>query len=361
MVDNHNFESLDHSQRSKTHKLISKTHVLIIGAVVITILLGLPRVQMMMRLEDFGIADFELRDYIRRISITLILVLLFLWLNLFINNIRLGRLRISFDKIGHLVLANVVVFCVLQLLTISIFSQRLDLEVGSNAKSVYIWLLAVNVLMMAICMLIGIVYRQVKEKYFMRLTHEALQKENAEARFANLKEQINPHFMFNSFSTLNGLIEESPERAKKFLMNMSDLYRYVLQSEQSSSVPLDQELKCAQIYGAMVKERFGAAIQINWDVPAASKYKKVVPLSVQMLLENAVKHNNFNLSNPLTITIHANGAFLEVKNNLRPRKIENSHSLGLYNLNQRYYYLSNKEIVIQNKNEVFSVKIPLLA
>lgn len=353
---------MDHLQRNKTHKLISKTHILILGALVITILLGLPRVQMMMRLEDFGIADFELRDYIRRISITLILVLLFLWLNLFINNIRLGRLRISFDKIGHLVLANVVIFGILQLLTIGIFNQRLDLEVGSNAKSVYIWLLAVNVLMMGICMLIGIVYRQVKEKYFMRLTHEALQKENAEARFANLKEQVNPHFMFNSFSTLNGLIEESPERAKKFLMNMSDLYRYVLQSEQSSSVPLDQELACAQIYGAMVKERFGEAIRISWeDIPAASKHKKVVPLSVQMLLENAVKHNNFDLSNPLTITIYANGAFLEVKNNLRPRKIENSHSFGLYNLNQRYYYLSNNEIIIRNTNEVFSVKIPLLA
>lgn len=361
MVDNHNFESLDHSQRSKTHKLISKTHVLIIGAVVITILLGLPRVQMMMRLEDFGIADFEVKDYVRRIGLTLFLVLLFLWLNLFINNIKLGRLRISFDKTWHLVLANVVIFSTLQLLMIGIFNQRLDPEVGSNAISVYIWLLAINVLMVAICILIGIAYRQVKEKYFMSLTHEALQKENAEARFANLKEQINPHFMFNSFSTLNGLIEESPERAKKFLMNMSDLYRYVLQSEQSSSVLLDQELKCAQIYGAMMKERFGIAIQIHWDVPVILKQKKVVPLSVQMLLENAVKHNNFDHSNPLTITIHANEGFLEVKNNLRPRNIEKSHSMGLYNLNQRYYYLSNKEIIIQSKNEIFSVKIPLLA
>jgi LytS/YehU family sensor histidine kinase len=221
--------------------------------------------------------------------------------------------------------------------------------------------MAINASVAIVCILIAISYRNIKDKYLIKLQNEALQKETAQAKFAQLREQINPHFMFNSFSTLNGLIDESLERAKKFLLNMSDVYRYVLKSQSATTVRLDEEAHFAKVYAAMIDERFGDTVKFEFGIPSDKLSLRVVPLSIQMLIENAVKHNHFDLSAPLKVSIKVVGDHVEVNNNLQKRlNGENNHSVGLYNLNQRYKYASKQEIIIVQTKEQFSVKIPLL-
>lgn len=342
-------------------KLIGKPWLILLTASVITMLLGLPRLQMMLRLENAEMISFDTRDYIHRLIVTFVSSLLILSFNLYIEKFKWGPINISFSQVCHLIGTNLILFASIQLFIFFRLVSRVQVETGQTLGGFFLWTIAVNASVAIVCILLAIFYRNVKEKYLVKLENVALQKETAQAKFAQLREQINPHFMFNSFSTLNGLIDESPERAKKFLINMSDVYRYVLKSETATTVSLDQELHFARVYAAMIAERFPGKISFEFDVPADQLSLRVVPLSIQMLIENAVKHNHFHHSNPLKIKIKVVGNHLEVYNNLRKRaNLENNHSLGLYNLNQRYKYASKEEVIIVQTHDHFSVKLPLM-
>ncbi|MEL7120240.1 MAG: histidine kinase [Bacteroidota bacterium] len=348
-------------QQLNHHKIISRPLLILICTLVITILLGLPRLSMMLRLDSIGLIGFDTRDYIRRLAVTFMSSLLILSFNLYMEDIKLGPIKISFAKVIHLVLINLVLFAAIQSFIFFRFANRFGIVTGPSLGSFYYWNLAINATVTIVCILIAISYRSIKEKYLVKLENEGLQKETAQAKFAQLREQISPHFMFNSFSTLNGLIEEAPERAKMFLMNMSDVYRYVLKNERASTVCLDEELHFAKVYAAMIEERFGKAVQFKFSIPTDKLNFRVVPLSIQMLIENAVKHNYFNRSNPLYVKVNVIGEYLEVHNNLQKRElVEKNHSIGLYNLNQRYKYASKKEVIITQTKEDFRVQIPLL-
>lgn len=343
------------------NKLISRPWLIITCATVITMLLGLPRLTMMLRLEEIGLMGFDTRDYVRRLAFFFLLPALVLSFNLYVENLKWGPLHISFSKVNHLAGTNLVLFAAVQLFLFFRVAARMELEAGQGPGSFYLWNVAVNATVTIVCMLIAISYRSIKEKYLVELENEALLKETAQAKFAQLREQVNPHFMFNSFSTLNGLIEESPERAKTFLMNMADVYRFVLKSESANTVSLDEELQAAKVYAAMIGERFGEAVRFHFAIPREKLNLRVIPLSVQMLIENAVKHNHFDPSSPLIVRIAVNGAYLEAHNNLQKRvQVGKNHSIGLYNLNQRYKYAAKQEVIITQTKDDFHVKIPLL-
>lgn len=190
---------------------------------------------------------------------------------------------------------------------------------------------------------------------------ERLEKEKAQVQFDNLKNQLNPHFLFNALTSLNSLIAENPTLASQFLQHMSKVYRYVLENKEKNFVGLETELDFIRNYVFLAETRFEDALKIKFDISDAAREKAIVPVTLQILIENALKHNVAETSRPLTIEISTLGDYLIVSNNLQPRKIvETSNKQGLENLKSLYRFLTDKPVEIEQGDERFSVKIPLL-
>ncbi len=183
----------------------------------------------------------------------------------------------------------------------------------------------------------------------------------ASAKFDALKNQLDPHFLFNSLNVLTSLIEENPKNAQKFTTSLSKVYRYVLEQKNKDLVTVDEELDFARTYMSLLKMRFEDSIVFEIPDRATNPDSKVVPLSLQLLLENAVKHNMVTSSKPLHIKIYESGGMLVVENNLQPKQIvKKSSGVGLENIKQRYKLLSNKKVSIHQEAKRFAVAIPML-
>lgn len=191
--------------------------------------------------------------------------------------------------------------------------------------------------------------------------NEALQKENSIAQLQSLKNQVNPHFLFNSLNTLMSLIPENPETAVEFVANLSKVYRYILEIKEKDYIALNDELTCNDAYMFLLKIRFGKNINFHLSGFTENKNQYTLPLSIQMLIENAVKHNIISTTKPLTITITANENSVVVSNNLQLKSTnEKSTKTGLINIEKRYELLSSRKIEVNKTNDSFEVKIPLL-
>jgi hypothetical protein len=183
----------------------------------------------------------------------------------------------------------------------------------------------------------------------------------ASAKFDALKNQLDPHFLFNSLNVLISLIEENPDNAQKFTTSLSKVYRYVLEQKSKELVTVDEELLFAKTYMSLLKMRFEDSIVFTMPEKALNPKSKVVPLSLQLLLENAVKHNMVTSSKPLRIRIYEDQGNLVVENNLQPKQIiKKSSVVGLSNIKQRYGLLTNKKVNIYKEANRFAVAIPML-
>jgi LytS/YehU family sensor histidine kinase len=213
-----------------------------------------------------------------------------------------------------------------------------------------------------ITILFAQIFRLLFNNYQMRLSNASLLKANAETRFEVLKNQVNPHFLFNSLNTINSLIVTDQQAAVNFVNNMSDVYRYVLKSHEVNSISLQEELRFTAAYTGLLKGRYGDKMQITTSIPSEHRQHRVPPMALQILVENAVKHNIASHSKPLQVRIFINAAGeLVVENNLQKRTDHGlSTGVGLQNLNQRCKYLSNHQLIIQQTETSFSVTIPLL-
>ena len=183
----------------------------------------------------------------------------------------------------------------------------------------------------------------------------------ASAQFDALKNQLDPHFLFNSLNVLTSLIDESPDNAQKFTTSLSKVYRYVLEQKNKELVTIEDELKFARTYMSLLKMRFEDSIIFDIPEKVANPEAKVVPLSLQLLLENAVKHNMVTSQKPLHIKIYERGNDLVVENNLQPKQVvKKSSGVGLANIVQRYALLTKREMLIEETPKHFSVAIPML-
>jgi LytS/YehU family sensor histidine kinase len=186
-----------------------------------------------------------------------------------------------------------------------------------------------------------------------------LQTENLANQVRGLMQQINPHFFFNTLNTLSGLVQESPEKSEVFIDKLSQVFRYVLKMQENSKVLLSEELKFAEDYFYLLKMRFDDKLFIELNTQYADNVK-VAPLCTQLLIENVIKHNRMNRQFPIKIEINIGNGYLEVCNTLYPQKSETSGGLGLKNLNKRCELLAGKPIVIEQTEELFCVKVPLI-
>ena len=183
----------------------------------------------------------------------------------------------------------------------------------------------------------------------------------AQMQFEVLKAQINPHFMFNNFNVLSELIMEDPLLADKFLENLSNVYRYVIQNLKHDIVDLRDEIKLLYSYIYLIKIRYEDAIHIDIDETLEQTDGQIPPMSLQLLVENAIKHNQFSADHPLSIHIFHEERYIVVENELRPLASElASTGIGHHNLTERYFLLCRATPVIEKREDTYIVKLPII-
>ena len=183
----------------------------------------------------------------------------------------------------------------------------------------------------------------------------------ASAKFESLKNQIDPHFLFNSLNVLSSLIEENPENAQRFTTSLSKIYRYVLEQKDKELVSVDEELAFAKTYMNLLKMRFENSLFYELPTTILNPEAKVVPLSLQLLLENTVKHNVVSEQRPLHIRIFLEGDYLVVENDYQKKEVlQERQGVGLQNIINRYGIITNRKVLVEQNELVFAVKIPVL-
>lgn len=200
-------------------------------------------------------------------------------------------------------------------------------------------------------------YSQWKQHFALSVK---LEKDNLEARYETLKAQLNPHFLFNSLNTLITYVEENP-KATNYIQNLSEFMRYVLKNREKELVQLNEELEVCRKYLFLQQSRFGENLKAEIIVDKKYEILYIPPLTIQMLIENAVKHNVISREKPLTVKIGIdNDNYIYVENNLQVKTSEASNGMGLKNISDRYAYLSQQEIYQQKTTYSFKVSLPLL-
>jgi len=190
---------------------------------------------------------------------------------------------------------------------------------------------------------------------------ENLKRENLNAQLDALRTQVNPHFLFNNLNTLVSLIPENPKHAVDFVQQLSKLYRHILEVKDEKSILLKEELDVLKAYAFLLQTRFGHNLVVNIDVPEEKLNKRIVPLSLQLLMENAIKHNIVSSDKPLQINIFAENGSLVVDNTLQMKKqVTESTGIGLDNIRNRYKLLGDKPVTVTETETKFRVSIPLI-
>lgn len=190
---------------------------------------------------------------------------------------------------------------------------------------------------------------------------EQLARQNIASQLEGLRNQVNPHFLFNSLNTLTYLIPEDPDKAVRFVRQLSKVYRYVLESREARTIPLHEELDFLQSYIFLQKERFGESLQVSIPDLDACRQCRIVPLALQLLFENAIKHNVISSEKPLRVELLIENDKLVVRNRLQPKNQEmESTGVGLQNIRDRYRLVSEQAVEVSVTPETFSVALPLL-
>lgn len=193
------------------------------------------------------------------------------------------------------------------------------------------------------------------------VVQQKLIAKSANAQFESLKNQLDPHFLFNSLNVLSSLIDENPGQAQRFTASMSKIYRYVLEQKDKELVTVEEEINFAKTYCDLLKTRFEDSVSFDFNVNEKDLKSYVVPLSLQLILENCIKHNFATSSKPLHIKIYSENGNLFIENNLQQREqVKESAGIGLANIVQRYSLLTKQNVFIEKSATFFRVKIPIL-
>ncbi|MFH1120538.1 MAG: histidine kinase [Bacteroidota bacterium] len=192
------------------------------------------------------------------------------------------------------------------------------------------------------------------------LNEAELKSEMMTYKYNSLRNQLNPHFLFNSFNVLSELVYDDQAQAVKFIREMSDLFRYVLDSRDKELVSIPEEVEFMNSYTYLLKTRFGDKFHLKNELnPASDSF--IVPMTLQLLVENAVKHNEVSEKFPLIVMIRQNGDYIEVENVRKPKQVgEESKNTGLRNISQQYGFFTDREIEVKSSETSFLVRIPLI-
>ncbi len=192
------------------------------------------------------------------------------------------------------------------------------------------------------------------------IKYQKLKTEQINTQFSSLKNQVNPHFLFNSLNALSSLVYDDQDKAVEFIRKLSQVYRYLLDTKDKEVSTLSEEMDFLQSYIYLQKIRFDEALLIEVDIPKDSIDDFVLPISIQMLMENAIKHNIISESKNLKIDLFVKEGYLFVKNNLQEKYHKDSTGIGLENIKARYALITDKPVLIEKTEDYFSVGVPIL-
>ena len=203
--------------------------------------------------------------------------------------------------------------------------------------------------------------------FYVRLKKSIREEEQAkqaivQAQLDTLRNQAQPHFFFNTLNTLRDIIDQNPrEEAKEFVDKLSDMYRFILESGNTDLISLKDELRFAKAYYHIQKERFGENLLVKWSIPEDALDLLIAPMSLQLLLENAIKHNVVSKARPLEVEVFVRQRHLVVSNKIQLKSTRfPSTKLGLQNIEKRYQLISRQSIIIHNDGNRFTVSLPFL-
>jgi LytS/YehU family sensor histidine kinase len=246
------------------------------------------------------------------------------------------------------------------LLAIMILLKGFETLFGFNLGDEYVETIYIS---LAVTFLISLVLHS--RAFFLHWKNAALeaekyQKESIEAKYESLRNQVNPHFLFNSLNALTNLVYEDQDKAVKFIKQLSEVYRYVLDTRGQEAVSLDQELKFLASYLYLQQIRFGDKLDVQFHLDGLSS--RVAPLALQMLIENAIKHNVVSEEDPLHIRLYYDTEYIIIENNLQEKSLfrEPSSGIGLDNISKRYEFLSGKKVEVVKTEKSFIVKLPII-
>lgn len=308
-------------------------------------------------LFDFDVSKLEL-------FITLLAVVLFVWEMNRLVEVNLSRISAALkNKVHPLIvlflgsLINVAIVCI-AVLALLYLVVGIDFPIqSSHATLLMAFGFRVNLFLNCINAIVFYINRTKKAQ----LEAEQFKKISVEAQFEALRNQINPHFLFNSFNVLSSLVYKDADTSARFIAQLSIVYRYLLYNQEKKIVALHEELEFIRAYLFLLEIRFGENLIIKLGSLDGEQDFYVAPATLQMLIENAIKHNVVSKKNPLTIHIYRDHDFLVISNNLQIKEVkEPSTQVGLKNIISRYVFLSNREVSVRTENNRFTVRIPLL-
>lgn len=225
----------------------------------------------------------------------------------------------------------------------------------------FTWLMfAFGLIFVFIMIVISLSLRIVSKWIASQQEVEALRQLQMKNDYNALQDQLNPHFLFNNLSVLKSMIQYDPAAAVTFTQDFTDTYRYVLQSHDRSTVSLEEELEFIHCYLDLHRVRLGEGLIVEFDIEQALSSRRIPPLSLQLLVENAIKHNVASAEQPLTLKIYTSGESIVVENNIQSRESSYSTSKGLNNLMARYEFLTEKKVKVTDSGKAFKVELPLL-
>lgn len=266
-------------------------------------------------------------------------------------------------SIISILLANIILVYFCNYMNFVVFQKAATTEEYFTGKYNYINWFTINIALLISAFLHAKGFmEELKKTSKKELVEQKLIAKSANAQFESLKNQLDPHFLFNSLNVLSSLIDENPRQAQKFTASMSKIYRYVLEQKDKELVTVEDELEFAKTYCELLKTRFEDSVDFIFDVKKEDYRRFVVPLSLQLLLENCIKHNFATSSKPLIIKIYSENDNLCIENNLQVREqIKESSGIGLANIVQRYALLTKKNVFIEKSEDYFKVKLPVLS
>lgn len=282
------------------------------------------------------------------------------WLSEWVNR----QYAINAFRKGKIVMIYISVIFLFLLLNYGLFvTAKILADVGpifNFSRSGWYLLMVVWMVEMVVVGLL-LANRTLQTNWLLQQEATKLQMENTQAKYTALQNQLNPHFLFNSLNTLIAEIKYNPDNAVRFTQSLSSVYRYVLQCQDRNLMSLKEELDFMNSYLFLHKVRLGDCISCDCRIPPVSMERQIPPLTLQLLVENVIKHNSISSGKPMTIHVEVENDYLVVSNPISPKKKRDTSSgIGLKNLSNRCRLMSDKDIIIQNETSVFTVKIPII-
>jgi sensor histidine kinase YesM len=291
--------------------------------------------------------------------ITFLVAILMFTLNFFILN--------PVARHGKLKLFSVMISVLLTLGSVTLLNHLLSsflhfIEAGPMSHGYQEEIIYRNFFVSALVIGCIFIIRVINQKQLVQFENETLRREALQSQFESLKNQLSPHFLFNSLTALKTLINEAPDTAQDYVNNLSKALRYTLQSNEKQLVTLKEELDFTESYLFLIKMRYDSNLVINMEISEKYSDYRLPPLTIQTLVENAVKHNEVSKRNPLKITIlTTDNEILTVRNNIQEKITEEEGTgIGLTNLSKQFSLLLGKEIIIKKEKGEFRVEVPLI-